>query len=334
MQRGLGVERLFHYYGHTGELQVEGRNRGFSFSSDELDSVFGFILCTAALHAHDLLPLTKQLLAHGRPVAIIDEVGGMDVPSPLPINAPPVSQFPVGTGTGPGLLMGRFLISLGHRRIAYISDAREQQWSRNRLCGLDTAFEQAGFTNAVTPVTVCGAAQPPSVSRAEHAELGAVVRACLSKADTRNPRLQTLIEAACATPDLPARLAVTLAQSHAQAVVETSTVSSMQPLLESKEITAWVGANDAIAALALEHIVGQGRRVPHDISVVGFDATEAASHMDLTTYNFNLPAIVEAAVEHVLNPPSRNRHGSHVCTREIGGFVIPRNSTARAEGCR
>jgi DNA-binding LacI/PurR family transcriptional regulator len=95
------------------------------------------------------------------------------------------------------------------------------------------------------------------------------------------------------------------------------------------DVTAWVCASDGPGVQALEFLAERGKRVPQDISVVGFDDSQDAFASGLTSYNFNAQSVVRVMVAHVLDParalPGRRATG----ITEIEGYVTVRRSTAR-----
>jgi DNA-binding LacI/PurR family transcriptional regulator len=108
----------------------------------------------------------------------------------------------------------------------------------------------------------------------------------------------------------------------------------MRPLfdkvLRSGGYTAWVGLNDACARAALHFLREKGVRVPETLSVVGCDNDSEAFADGLSTYDFNMPGVVHAMVQHVLT----HRRGPGVSTAtpytEIPGKLIVRDSSGFA----
>ena len=82
---------------------------------------------------------------------------------------------------------------------------------------------------------------------------------------------------------------------------------------------------DDLGLLALRFLRRKGIRLPRDLSLVSFDDTIAGYTNGLTSYNFNIPAIVNAMVEHVLAP---NRAGWRGRVVEISGMVLERQTSS------
>ena len=100
-------------------------------------------------------------------------------------------------------------------------------------------------------------------------------------------------------------------------------------------VTAWVGADDPTALLALDWCREHGVRVPGDLSIVGFDDSEEALGAGLTSYNFNQETTVRAMIAHVVGrrqqrlpdtPP-----GEPI---ELPGFVSERSTCGPARSGR
>jgi len=108
--------------------------------------------------------------------------------------------------------------------------------------------------------------------------------------------------------------------------------AALRPLFEralaAHDATARVAVNDAVAMEALRFLHERGVAVPRDMSVAGFDNTLESFFNGLTSWDFNIPALVGALLGHILGPrPSgRAAYGPVV---EIEGFVAARQ-TVRA----
>ncbi len=81
-----------------------------------------------------------------------------------------------------------------------------------------------------------------------------------------------------------------------------------QLLAEHPEVTAIFAANDMMAFGVIRALMDAGRRIPEDVSVIGFDNTEISSivHPPLTTIHQPKAELGQAAVEILLRLNSRN----------------------------
>jgi DNA-binding LacI/PurR family transcriptional regulator len=69
------------------------------------------------------------------------------------------------------------------------------------------------------------------------------------------------------------------------------------------------GCNDAIAFGCIETLRSQGLRVPHDVSVVGYDHTSTARSVHMTTVHQPLHEMGQRAVEVLLQRIEALRRG-------------------------
>jgi DNA-binding LacI/PurR family transcriptional regulator len=65
-------------------------------------------------------------------------------------------------------------------------------------------------------------------------------------------------------------------------------------------------------------------RLADELSLIGFDDTLEAYLQGLSSYSFNLPAIINAALEHVLAP---KRTGRCKPMQELPGMVMERRTS-------
>lgn len=85
--------------------------------------------------------------------------------------------------------------------------------------------------------------------------------------------------------------------------------------------------NDDLALIALDYLREAGVRLPRKMSPVGFDDTLEGFGEGLTSYSFNVAAIVNEMLEHVLAPGrTRPRDGSV----EMAGMVVERQTSGEA----
>jgi len=82
--------------------------------------------------------------------------------------------------------------------------------------------------------------------------------------------------------------------------------------------------NDLLALPILDQLSEERVRVPDELSVVSFDNTMPAQLKGLSSYSFNYPAIVNAMLEHILDP-KRTRSGDGVV--EVPGMVVERQTS-------
>ncbi|MBD3239226.1 MAG: GntR family transcriptional regulator [Chitinivibrionales bacterium] len=87
-----------------------------------------------------------------------------------------------------------------------------------------------------------------------------------------------------------------------EVVIDRLTGLFAQALAEVPEATAWVCAADDLAVYACHYLRQKGKRIPDDVSVVGFDNSRDALVMGLTSYAFDVQHAALATIDAVLGP--------------------------------
>jgi DNA-binding GntR family transcriptional regulator len=236
------------------------------------------------------------------PVSILDEQGGVDYRKLLG-GSPLFRIFPVGTSLLPGKIMGRYLLGLGHRSIAYISPYEKASWSIMRLAGLREVFERAGNGGGIKE---CIAYIEPGGEEGHTIAAGGI--------RSRKPdREQVLREQF----------------DYNKKIFRRHCANMFSRALSDKSITAWVAANDWVALKAIEFLRKKHIRMPEQISLVSFDDSQSAIAYKLTSYNLNVLSIVNAALSHILDYSVRPKKKGPDCV-EIEGIIVERESSGRA----
>jgi DNA-binding LacI/PurR family transcriptional regulator len=122
-------------------------------------------------------------------------------------------------------------------------------------------------------------------------------------------------------------LSDSLSDAYATACVHATVNTLCERALADGSATAWVFPNDYICGMGYDLLRAKHIQVPRRISLVGFDDSTAAVYRRITSYYFNLPALVKAMLRHVLTP-----HVLHGVRRrrviEIEGNIVERQTTA------
>jgi DNA-binding FadR family transcriptional regulator len=284
--------------------------------------VAGFLVWTTSINWDTLHRLLLDLsLRQNAPVLVLDEGGELVLPVGLSSRTPP-QLFHFAGAVEPGRAIGRHLLSLGHRRVAYISCSHHAVFSQNRLKGLSEAFGAAGLTDGIVPFV-------------SEAKVGAgqvwfgdsVQRAINRLADRVAPFKQEHL----LLREYRASFGGKLGQLFGLYRDSEQLRPSLDAALSDKRITAWVAANDNMAVHCLDFLARKGVGVPTDMSVAGFDDSLEALFHGLTSYNFNEQGVIRAMLARVLtaNSPRMglvHRGGATV----IPGSVNARKSTGKA----
>ncbi len=216
-----------------------------------------------------------------------------------------------------GVEVARHLWSLGHRRVAFIhfgaAVADERKWVMRRFEGMRMIFSAPGALEAF------GAESERE--EAGHSKKG--VSTGLGGAASH-------LRETCAG-HLPSEwIGAGLAQLHHMdgAVAAARKLSSVfTRAARQSGITAWVCANDELAGLAQAFLHVRGLSVPGRISLVGFDNSDLAFRLGLTSFDFAAEGMGAAAVRCLTHPHLFSRRP--VVTLAMDGTLVVRSSTAK-----
>jgi DNA-binding LacI/PurR family transcriptional regulator len=286
--------------------------------------MLGALFYTTGISDPSLQALLEPLAACSKPFTALDESSSV-VLARLAQRHAGFRLHLLGQGGIHGELMGRHLLGLGHRSVCYVSPMHGSPWSQRRLVGLRTAFAAAGAPDvaAVTSLSVSASGPSPRLRTVTRRTIGVLRRFAGLAGSAPAGGLATVIQQL---------------REEANEIVDVAIPRRDLRRLFARAAglpgcTAWVGANDMVAREMLVYLREQGRDVPGDISVAGFDDTEREFRQDLTSYNFNLPAIVRGMLGHVLDWRPARAALKASGPVELEGFVCPRRTTARARPC-
>ncbi|MBD3319980.1 MAG: GntR family transcriptional regulator [Chitinivibrionales bacterium] len=259
-------------------------------------------------------------LSHlNKPAAVLDLIGGWEFPRV--INRRNFRIFSSAVSPQCGKEIARFLLSLGHRRIAYISPFHQALWSANRLEGLSCTYRDAGLPDSVREFTYN---RPPKINIYYRDQ--ALQRCTIAPLHKAYQQWKESVPEYFIPPldflfnfHIPERLIPWAEMHHDLDLL-------FEQALEDNSISAWVAANDEVACRALDFLGRRRIDVPGKISVVGFDDTQPALQQALTTYNFNMQAMAHAMLDHVLHRQSPLLNQSRK-TIELEGLIIERKTT-------
>ncbi len=230
-----------------------------------------------------------------------------------------------------GAEVGRFLLRLGHRHVAFISPFHGDWVYPIRYESMRQAFETGGREYSVDLVAVNNLRD--SLQR-RASEILDRRRKTVAQADERDLSLELgdlgLVEGSN-------EVLINWASESQSWTINPDHVFNavlqheLQPLFEQAlalaHPTAWVCVNDGIAIHALRFLRSHHIAVPGHLSVVGFDNTGNASYNNLTSYDFDVAAVALKMLDHVLRPDS-TLFPPAMRIVNSPGMVISRASTA------
>ncbi|MBD3422017.1 MAG: hypothetical protein GF398_18045 [Chitinivibrionales bacterium] len=209
------------------------------------------------------------------------------------------------------------LRELKHRHVAYISPYHKSPWSIARMVGLQQA---AGDFSTIHQ---CTYDQEGNIHRDHFEPSHAACNIAPLQGNYREWRKDIAQYFAKAIDPyfdfhLPERI---LPWAHHQHAIRPL----FEQALHHQQITAWVCANDLLALWALAFLDEKGFQIPNNISVIGFDDSTDALRKGLTSYNFNMRALVNQMLEYLINRRTISPRKQRI---EIEGMMIERATTA------
>ncbi len=265
----------------------------------EHGNAVGAIVWDIGLGESVLTSVVELLLGKGLPVAFVSESDTVAAPA---CNTSALQVFATGSSPADGAVVGRFLISRGYGRAAYVSPYGSARYSQRRRDGLIDAYERAGKYGAVSVFEEQRVVDSASLSAAARREIrsvyehyGALEYAAFREMVRRRldaPRLQGLFERAIADP----------------------------------EAHVWVCNNDTVAVEALRFLRRHDVAVPQATAVVGFDDSLEAFVERLSSYSFDPSGLAQATLNFLLTYNHRGRNRSRP-TISLEGYVNERQTT-------
>jgi len=263
----------------------------------------GYLFWNAGLGREFSRTLVHTLHSTGKPAAILDENLSL-LPTDMPSTA--TRLFGSGYSADAGVDVASYLLSAGHHAIGYISPVHRPSWSQNRLRGLSTIYPRSGSTSRLYSFTLDEMFPPPPPP--------------------------TLLDKTLSSLEHDPALAHTLS-THGEflrfalrdTLLEHRFTQLFEEALGNSAITAWVAANDRVAAAALTFLHKRKVFVPRDISLVGFDDSELAHLHHLTSYNFNPAATINHMINWILDP-SRPTDEKQRAPITVSGFITHRHT--------
>jgi DNA-binding LacI/PurR family transcriptional regulator len=213
------------------------------------------------------------------------------------------------------------VVETGHRSVAFI------------MIDPNTPAMESRFDGVERAVTAAGASLHRVVPRAGVNRAG--LRGPLW--DKAWPPIRNLFTSGSLRRALPVHVASVFERACNRALFSSldayATEVLLRPVLTQAmrelDATVWIAENDPTAVACLRFLRERNVAVPGEVALVGFDDSPEAAGNDLTSYNFNAPAIARAMLQFVLHPGQARRPHSPV---DIDGFVVERGSAPRSSG--
>ncbi len=279
-------------------------------------SLLGFVFITTGLtsrtgYAREIL---EMLTGFDAPVAV--QVDNADIDLITRTGRHPVRAFTLGSDAEAGAAVGRYLLRLGHRRIAYLAAVHANTWSRARLAGLRRSVESEpnATVYAVTLDTSGFARRSNVLPRDIRGSFDGLLPAGVGPADITDREFDVVLAAARR-----------VSRSYH---LREALVPLIERCLGRDRVSALVAANDEHALHCLDLLERRRVAIPHTISVVGFDDSLDALDRQLTSYCFDVRTLGRAMVHHVLDALPASLRRQAPAPVAIEGFLTVRRTSA------
>jgi DNA-binding transcriptional regulator YhcF (GntR family)/DNA-binding LacI/PurR family transcriptional regulator len=224
--------------------------------------------------------------------------------------------FDSSYSTIPGYDVGTYLISKGHRHIAFLSPFHASPWSQNRLKGLKKAVTgQCGAS--VIPVVLTDAIN-------DYVYMSKV----LAKSAFEECFTATALEHDIHTFLAPRIMSIKY--EHDILRRDSLIFSDIKPLVDNvvadRSITALVCVNDLIARLVNGYWNHRGLTKEQRPALIGFDNSFSSIEQQISTYEFNTHGEIQNMINH-LRYPETSLYKKSIPVIRLNGHVIERVST-------
>jgi DNA-binding LacI/PurR family transcriptional regulator/DNA-binding transcriptional regulator YhcF (GntR family) len=362
----LAFERECQHFGYSARCEGFDPSRasgflGFSTTIRSISNVAGFIVPMWNPGTreywkrwHDLL---RFLAGRAVPVVVIDLEGDLDFPQDI-LGLKNIRILRLA-GIRAGEMVAEMLIRAGHRRVAFIAPSAHTTWAQRRYQGLYNYFNRYGTG---TPVELFTTQENFDMTDMFLIALGLDKDrlACMFKDRYSKEQLRALIERldkkefTLLKSKLPIDRSIAtvrpiaaflsdlarkkLDQEIYDLFLETLFTAASHPpfraylkpffkrMYETSTATVWVFADDHTAIKALEFLKKMGKKVPSDISVIGFDDWRESLAQGLSTYNFNMNGMIQQALLIILDEKTLK---ARQVISEVDGYVVERRTTRR-----
>ncbi len=313
---GLRLDIVTCYYVNT-DLQGLDTLQAMLRDSRTRDSLLGFIVWSMGINTGFVGRVLSLMDASGKPVACLDELG--TIAQSLPAAPRRLRVFSMASSSRAGEVAGRYLLSRGHRHLAYIAGSFANGFAVQRLRGIRDEYHRAGVAYSIETVEAGQAEGDYTLSEVfedEQALLRMLVPGYVQRTQGRYSvrekqavRLAEEVSRARATHQYYERLFATLGR-----------------LYENGGATVWVGASDSEALCALDLLRLRGTDAPAKVSVMGFDDGYEGFAQQLTSYNFGGQAYMNAMLNYVLGAAGPSRGSTDTSPVELDGYVSERRT--------
>lgn len=303
------------------------------------------------------IDLLMALTSKNTRVVVLDQDGALVFPNPL-LHHPRFRVLRIA-GIRAGETVGQLLLKHGHRRIAYLMpNSATAQWTQNRFTGLSQCCKHLGgrgtsvelySRNDITDTNDLTLA----VIGLDKQEIHSIYAQRLTNEELQDftkrlheeywMRLKETMPSNKAVPSIHsiAKFMVDFCKETHQAWIYDYMLDALvhiasnsagehylkpffEMVLTKSSATAWVCAEDKTALWAVHYLRSRGKRVPEDISVIGFENWREAYEQQMSTYDFNMNGMIQQGLLMIMD--EKVFKGKPVIS-EVDGYVVERRTT-------
>jgi len=308
---GVGMEiiRYQHPNDHLTTFDTSGTTERPLDARTSVDGIILVVISPWAL-CDDLF---ARLHATGKPVVIIDEIGGWELP-PYLARSKRVLLIAAKSHVSASDRLARSIIEAGHRTAAFFSPFHSDSWSRECLEGMARVFAGAGKGYALRPFVAEGSTLTDDYERRAH----------------QRQSSSSLLDGYTAwKKKLPKPYAVQLdphfstmfSQQLAYAEVRCVCDDLFSAAYGDKSITCWIAADTDIVWFMYDFL----RARSSSLSLVSLGTSPQVTKDRITSVDYNAAAAAAASVQFLL-APTRKLPGQKGIVLEIQGKLTDRGS--------
>jgi hypothetical protein len=319
-RRRISTEVLrYHYHDDpvTGEelATVTDAERITSQKLQSRKDIDGYVLLISNLGSINA-DLLLQVHATGKPIVIIDELGGWEVPDHLLRGGHMllIHARPFETASR---YVARTLIGRGHSHFAFLSVFHNDVTSQQCLLGFKDTIEIAGAGHSCREFLFRGTQTTDEFTRSGRARCSdAPLQEAYGRWKRSAPR--------AFVKQLDQFYSHRLGQEIWFGEVRHRLWALFDEAIADKSITCWAVPDCDAGFVAHEYLAERNRR----ISLVAFGDSLGLLNCRVTTYDFNATAAVNASLDYLVSP-TRRLPGQKGITLQIEGVLSVRESLRR-----
>ncbi len=299
---------------------VDLSDRGtLSMLKDSLGCVLWLFSSLAGL---EWTELARRVARFQKRVTVWDNRGLLPHPGQVVPQFPSLSFYAFARSEEDGYDVAMHVLQRGHTKAAFVTVDPPADWSELRYRAICRAFEQCGHGRGCRYVGCPESAHTGSLFQ-EHDMRQAFL-------DHLNAQADRTLPGSLYPTKYTEMNAVSMARGY---VSEALLVRRFEPVLEQlyaqPDITVWICANDSIAHLAKSFLDRKGASSGHRPSMISFDDSPLAQQAQISSYNFNLPAVAAEIIDGLIHARPLEEQG---VVLRVPGFVNDRGSVAKRSG--